>query len=209
MKIVIIDYGMGNLASIYKAFRYLGFEALITDDVSAIKNASKLILPGVGAFKHAMNCLDIKGISCAIKDFVKTGKPLLGICLGLQLVFTESYEEGVFSGLDLIKGRVKRFTGKDKSGSRLKVPHIGWNSVQWTEQAKKCFIVKGLPDRSWFYFVHSYYGAPEDQNSVVGITEYGKTFASIVCKDNIYAAQFHPEKSQCWGLKVLENFIKL
>lgn len=195
--IAIIDYGMGNLRSVQKGFEKVGYEAIITDNRNQLAEAEAIVLPGVGAFSAAMERLRETGLADAIKQEVKSGKPYLGICLGLQLLFTESEEGGHYSGLDIIKGKVVRFP------ANLKVPHIGWNQL---EIKKKAPILEGINDGDFFYFVHSYYPVPNVPSVVAATTNYGVDFTSIVWKDNILALQCHPEKSQKLGLKVLSNF---
>jgi glutamine amidotransferase len=198
--IAIVDYDMGNLRSVQKGFEKVGASATITRDPSVIATASKLVLPGVGAFGVCMEKLESYRLIEPIKEFIASGKPFLGICLGLQLLFEESDEFGSKKGLSILKGKVLRFPA-----SGLKVPHMGWNSV---ELQKKSRLMEGIDDGSYFYFVHSYYVEPV--NSVtLGTTGYGETFCSAVEMDNVFATQFHPEKSQKAGLMILENFAKL
>ena len=199
--IVIVDYGMGNLRSVHKAFQRVGEEAVVTSDPQEVLRASKLVLPGVGAFGDCMANLKKRNLIEPIYRFIESGKPFLGICLGLQLLFTES-EEGGVKGLDIIRGRVKRF---DFSDRRLKIPHMGWNQIKESQK----FILKGIPDGSYFYFVHSYYIEPDDESIVTTTTEYGLEFASMIHRDNLYGTQFHPEKSQELGLRMLKNFGEL
>ena len=202
--IVIIDYGMGNLRSVQQAFQKVGHRAIVTSDPEKVLRAAKVVLPGVGAFRDCIVNLKKRHLIDPIYRFIETGKPFLGICLGLQLLFTES-EEGEVEGLDIIKGGVKRF----KSSSGLKIPHMGWNQVKCKMQNVKCKLLTGIPDETYFYFVHSYYVEPGNKEIVLATTEYGLEFVSAISKDNIYGVQFHPEKSQEWGLKMLRNFGKL
>lgn len=197
--IAIIDYDMGNLRSVAKAFEKVGAEALPTRDASAIASASHVVLPGVGAFKDCMRNLEEYGLVEPIMKAIGSGKPFLGICLGLQLLFEESEEFGPHRGLGVIKGRVVRFP----ESHVLKVPHMGWNEAK---QKKPSKLLEGIEDGSYFYFVHSYYAVPEDPSVTLTSTEYGVEFTSSVEKDNVLACQFHPEKSQKTGLKVLKNF---
>jgi len=203
--IAIIDYKMGNLRSVAKAMEKVGAEVLVTAKAKDLKRARAIILPGVGAFGQGMKHLKESGIIPALLEEVKSGKPLLGICLGLQLLFTESEEHGRYKGLDIIKGEVKRFP------QNIKVPHMGWNNVKSKvkSQKSKIDILKGIPDSAYFYFVHSYYVVPEDKSIIVATTEYGIEFASVIQKDNIWGVQFHPEKSQELGLRILRNFVKI
>lgn len=202
--IAVIDYDMGNLRSVTKAFENIGERAVSTRDPSVIKDASHLVLPGVGAFGDCIKNLEDYGLADPVIRGIESGKPFLGICLGLQLLFEESAEFGPVKGLGLLKGSVVRFqTGmKDESGE-LKVPHMGWNSVR---KEKESPLLKGIPDGTFFYFVHSYYASPTDSSVTLTTTGYGVEFASSVSRDNMMACQFHPEKSQKAGLKVLKNF---
>ncbi|UCD54905.1 MAG: imidazole glycerol phosphate synthase subunit HisH [Candidatus Omnitrophota bacterium] len=201
MSIVIVDYGMGNLASVYNALKFLGENAKIAALPADIEKADKLILPGVGAFQDAMLGMKERGFIESLTKFLSSGKAYLGICLGLQVLFQTS-EEGAARGLGVFKGKVKRFRKEDG----VKVPHIGWNSVKLKHNLK---LTAGLADGSYFYFDHSYYVEPENKDIVAATTNYGRDFASFICKDNIFAVQFHPERSQELGLKLLENFIRL
>lgn len=201
--ITIVDYGMGNLRSVEKAVVSFGAKAMISKDPDEILHADKLILPGVGAFGDGMSNIRNYGIEQAIKDFVKTGKLMLGICLGMQMLFEEDDENPGVKGLGLIKGKVKGFGLSGIKSQGLKVPHIGWNIV---EQVKYSFIFEGIKDKSYFYFVHSYYPVPLE-DVTIGSTDYGMAFTSVVQKDNVIATQFHPEKSQKIGLNMLSNFM--
>ena len=200
--IAVIDYGMGNLRSVSKAFEQFGAEVCVTNRISDIEKSGAIVLPGVGAFRKAMDNLSRLNILSYIRREVKYGKPFLGICLGMQLFFSESEEHGVNKGFDLIKGRVRRF---DPS---LKVPHMGWNQVKVQGRPSGIRIFKGIPAGAYFYFVHSYYADPEDKDVIIGRTEYGSEFVSAINKDNIWGVQFHPEKSSLPGLKVLDNFCR-
>jgi len=202
--IAIIDYGMGNLRSVQKAFEKIGFEAVVTDDPRKVLEAERVVLPGVGAFRDCMTNLEQGGFIDPILKVISDGRPFLGICLGLQLLFTESEEFGLHKGLDIIPGRVLRFPeGMQEGGEELKVPHMGWNQV-CVKRCPPAFI--GIPDGTNFYFVHSYYVQPEDPSVIATTTDYGIEFCSSVWKDNIVATQFHPEKSQEKGLAILKNF---
>jgi glutamine amidotransferase len=203
--IAIIDYGMGNLRSVQKAFEKYCSNVIVSSSAKDIMDADKIILPGVGAFKVAMDELKKRCLISPIKASIEKGKPFLGICLGLQLLFSESEEGGRIKGLDIIKGKVKRL--KEKDG--LKIPHMGWNRISAKRKAQSAKILNGVTDNSYMYFVHSYYVAPEDKGIILCETDYGINFASGVRKDNIYGFQFHPEKSQTVGLKIVENFVKL
>ena len=200
-KIVIIDYGMGNLRNVQKGFESVDFEANITRNKKEILGASAIVLPGVGAFKDCMGNLEKYGLIEPIVRSIEKGKPYLGICLGLQILFSESEEFGSQKGLDLIKGKVMRF----KPDPDHKVPHMGWNTI---EKEREVPLLQGIESRDFFYFVHSYYGIPEDAKWVSTITHYGIPFVSSIWKENLFATQFHPEKSQQKGLRILENFAK-
>lgn len=206
--IAIIDYDMGNLRSVSKAFETAGAQTVITRDPHVIANASKVVLPGVGAFGKCMENLENYQLIQPIKDSIQSGKWFLGICLGLQLLFDESEEFGPVKGLGIIKGQVKKFDRTDpkKEGGKLTVPQIGWNQIIKNGAP---LLFKNIPDHSHFYFVHSFYVVPTDANLIATQTDYGRTFCSSIQKDNVLATQFHPEKSQKLGLQVLENFIKL
>ncbi len=199
--IAVIDYGMGNLRSVQKAFESIGHKAVVTRDPHAIADASHLVLPGVGAFPDCMRNLQQLDLVEPILEGINQGKSFLGICLGMQLLFTESEEFGPHKGLDLIKGRVVRFPAME-----LKVPHMGWNRLNFQ---KSHSLLKGLPQESYVYFVHSYYVVPDDPEIIATRTDYGLEFASSIARDNIFACQFHPEKSQAIGLKILDNFARL
>lgn len=205
--IAIVDYGMGNLRSVQKGLEKAGAkEVVIVSHPDALKNAPKMVLPGVGAFKDAITELERRNLVLPIKDFIIKGNPFLGICLGLQIIFTESEEGGLHQGLDIIKGRVRRLPG----GDGIKVPHIGWNSIKKRgDKIKKCPLLLGVQDNTYVYFDHSYYVDPVDKDVIATETTCGLNFASMIWKDNIYATQFHPEKSQKLGLKILENFVRL
>jgi glutamine amidotransferase len=198
--IAIIDYGMGNLRSVQKGFERVGREAVVTSDAKTILNASKVVLPGVGAFPDCMRNLREYGLIDVVLQSINSGKPFLGICLGLQLLFTESEEFGLSKGLDVIKGRVIRFRLSDAS---LKIPHMGWNAVSIKRRPPALLDV---PDNSYVYFVHSFHVVPEDKSVIATTTDYGREFVSSVWKDNIFAVQFHPEKSQALGLSILKRF---
>jgi imidazole glycerol-phosphate synthase subunit HisH len=203
--IVIVDYGMGNLHSVEKGFERFGFDVKVTDNLTEIRNADKLVLPGVGAFHDAMEGLRQRGLVEPIMNWVESGKPFLGICLGLQLLFSKSYEDGEHEGLGIIPGRVVRFNfSGNKERAELKIPHMGWNQINFRK--KDTPILKNIPDSAYVYFVHSYYVCPEDENVIATETDYGIRFTSMVWHKNIFATQFHPEKSQQNGLTILKNF---
>jgi glutamine amidotransferase len=201
--IAIIDYDMGNLKSVEKAFEKLGAKTAVTRDEKSIKNSSHVVLPGVGAFGACMKNLSSYGLIEPILRTIEDGRPFLGVCLGLQLLFEESEEDGPTKGLGVIKGKVVRFPSPSKE---LKVPHMGWNSIRIKKRSP---LLNGIPDGSFFYFVHSYYGRPVDSTVALTETDYGVGFVSSIARGNVFACQFHPEKSQQPGLKILENFMKV
>ena len=204
----IIDYGMGNLRCVQKAFEKIGINAIITSNPSDLHSAHKIILPGVGAFQDAMDELDKRGLVDSIKKNIKSGKLFLGICLGLQLLFYKSFEDGEHEGLCLLSGDVIKFDDRlFEKNIRLKIPHMGWNKVKFINGNNALF--KNVPDESYMYFVHSYFVSPKNSNIIIGKTDYGIYFPSIICKDNIFATQFHPEKSQKVGLDFLKNFSEI
>jgi len=200
--IKIIDYGMGNLRSVQKGFEKVGVEAQITSDADEILEADGVVLPGVGAFGDAMDNLNSAGLIPVIKKVVNKGTPFLGICLGLHLLFSTSEEWGTQEGLDIISGNVVKFP----SDLDKKIPHMGWNQL---EIKKETEIFKGLESGTFQYFVHSYYVLPDDEEVVATTTDYGIEFVSSIQKDNIYALQYHPEKSSQKGLQILRNFGEL
>ncbi len=197
--IAVVDYGMGNLRSVQKALERVGAKAVISRNPKEMKEASHLVLPGVGAFPECMRNLARLNLVDPIFEFIGSGRPFLGICLGLQLLFDESEEFGVHPGFKIVPGRVRGFD-KDMG---LKIPHMGWNQVFFRNNP---YIFRGIPDGSYFYFVHSYYVVPQNEADIAGETEYGIKFTCAVAKGNIVALQFHPEKSQENGLKILSNF---
>ncbi len=203
--ITIIDYGMGNLRSVQKALERVGAQAIITADPAALDTARGVILPGVGAFGDAMvNLRKYEFVEPLLRQ-AKMGKPLLGICLGMQLLFEESEEMGQHRGLGLLPGRVVRFLEGE-----LKVPHVGWNQLQMRAASpERDVLLADIDDGAYVYFVHSYYVAPENPRDVLAATEYGLEFAAIVGRGNLFGAQFHPEKSQEVGLRILQNFAKI
>lgn len=198
--IIVVDYGMGNLRSVAKALEHLGASVRVTDDPAQVARAGKLVLPGVGAFDAAMEELRSRRLVEPLTAAIRRGAPYLGICLGLQLLFEES-EEGQSQGLGILQGRVRRFAPT----AQLKIPHMGWNQV--IRSQNECPILKGIPDESFFYFVHSYYAQPADRSLVALEADYGIRFTAMVWRKNVFATQFHPEKSQALGLRLLKNFI--
>ncbi len=202
--IAIIDYGMGNLRSVQKALEKVGAEALISHDPLEIEKAEKIILPGVGAMQPAMEKLSSLGLIPSLKKSIDQGKPFLGICLGLQLLFEKGFEGGEVDGLGMFKGEVRRFESNEKSP--LKIPHMGWNQLNFKK--KNCPLLKGIEDSSNVYFCHSYFVNPKEKELSVATTFYGEEFTSCVWQDNIFGVQFHPEKSQTVGLTILKNFLE-
>ena len=201
--IAIIDYGMGNLRSVQKAFERVGHRAVVTRDPAEIHRASRVVLPGVGAFGDCMDNLTRYQLVEPIRRAIDEGKPFLGICLGLQLLFTESEEFGIHQGLNILSGRIRRFPISPDSATNLKVPHMGWNTISIQQPAP---LLEGIVSGSHVYFVHSFYVLPDDSAVTCTVTEYGIPFVSSIWKDNIFASQFHPEKSQRVGLRLFYNF---
>ena len=197
MSVAIIDYGVGNLRSVEKAFAAMGCEAIVSGDERVLREAERLVLPGVGAFAACMKALKERGFDRLVKQKVREGTPVLGVCVGMQLLFDESEEFGSTRGLGLLRGSVRRFSGD------LVVPHIGWNRIQQTRAHQ---LFEGIEEGAFCYFVHSFYCEPVDESVVVGETEYGVRYASVVAEGNVCGVQFHPEKSQDIGLRMLRNF---
>lgn len=202
--VAIIDYDAGNLKNVMRALGSLGAESMITDDKEKLFSASHVILPGVGSFGDAMGKLSQRGLCEVIREIALSGKPFLGVCLGLQLLFTDSEESPGVKGLDILKGHILRFPSNICAQSGLKVPHMGWNSVAHRPDSR---LFNGVKDEEYFYFVHSYYLDAEDKNAVAGTCDYGVTFDAAVESGNIFATQFHPEKSSGAGLNLLKNFL--
>lgn len=196
-QIAVIDYGVGNLRSVEKAFAATGCEAIVSGDENVLRAAKKLVLPGVGAFGACMKALSERGFDRLVKERVGEGTPLLGVCVGMQLLFEESDEFGATVGLGLLRGRVRRFSDD------LVVPHVGWNRI---DQIRENPLFDGVANGAFFYFVHSYYCEPADSRVVAGKTQYGINYASVVARANVCGVQFHPEKSQAAGLRLLKNF---
>jgi glutamine amidotransferase len=204
--IAIVDYGMGNLRSVHKALEQVGVEARVTSDPHEVKAAAKIILPGVGAFKDCMRNLEERRLIEPITGSIEEGKPFLGICLGLQLLFEESDEFGPHEGMGILLGRVTRFPQgiqDPETNQPLPIPHMGWNTIGIKKETP---LIAGIESNSFFYFVHSYYAIPRDPRDIAATTSYGIEFACAVQHENIYAVQFHPEKSQEIGLQLLRNF---
>jgi glutamine amidotransferase len=195
--IAIIDYGMGNLRSVEKGFLKVGIDARVVTHPGAVDDAHAIVLPGVGSFKDCMSNLEDMSLVDPVVRSIQKGKPYLGICLGLQVLFTESEEFGLCKGLHIFEGKVVRFHVD------LKVPHMGWNNITISRRPP---LLKGIEDEAFFYFVHSFYVVPSDTDIIATTTDYGVRFTSMIWKDNIFATQFHPEKSQEMGLRILKNF---
>src|SRR5690349_9632658 len=196
-RVAIIDYGVGNLRSVEKAFVATGCDAVVSSDRDVLANAERLVLPGVGAFAACMKELSQRGFDELVRQRVAEGTPLMGVCVGMQMLFEESEEFGQTRGLGLLPGRVRAFK------TDLPIPHVGWNLVR---HKRAHSLLEGIGNRSFFYFVHSFFCEPADEDVVIGETEYGSTFASIVAHENICGVQCHPEKSQNDGLRLLKNF---
>lgn len=201
MAIAIVDYGMGNLHSVSKAVERLGYQPLVTGEREELLAADGIILPGVGAFGDAMEQLREASLDLVMKEAAESGKPLLGICLGMQLLFSRSEEHGKYEGLDILPGSVVRFAGGD-----YKVPHMGWNSLQFEKREHPLFA--GL-EEGHVYFVHSYHVLPEVQADLLAVTDYGQPVTAIVGRGSVYGMQFHPEKSGELGMSLLRNFLAL
>lgn len=197
--IAIVDYGMGNLRSVQKGFERVGFSAVVTSEPAVVREAGRLVLPGVGAFEDAIAELHRRRLVEPLLEAIAAGKPFLGICLGLQLLFDESYENGRHQGLGLLRGKVVRF----EVPAGYSVPHMGWNQLNIV---RRCPVLDGLESGVFMYFVHSYYVVPEDDKVVAATTDYPEPFCSMIWHENVVATQFHPEKSQADGLRVLKNF---
>ncbi len=202
-RIALVDYGAGNLRSVAKALERSEMDPIVTSDPSVVRDADGVLLPGVGAFRDAANALDRSGLADAIRTVTDHGRPYLGICFGLQLLFDEGEEHGITPGLGRLAGRVTRFPDKDENGQPLLVPHIGWNEVRFEGDHP---MLESLPSSDVYYFVHSYRPEPTDPEIIVGRTDYGGVFAAAVAKDNIFAVQFHPEKSQSAGKRLLDAY---
>lgn len=201
----IVDYGMGNLFSVSKALERLGAEYMITSDKQALMSSDALLLPGVGAFRDAMLRLNEDGLTETIDEFAKTGKPLLGICLGMQLLFEDSDENGFTEGLKLLPGSVRRFPGNTAEGESYKVPHMGWNKLQFVKESP---LLEGL-NEDFVYFVHSYFVNAKESDVLLAKASYHEEVSAVVGRGNIFGMQFHPEKSSKLGMALLTNFLKL
>jgi len=201
--IAIVDYEMGNLRSVQKAFEAVGHQAVLTSDPGVIQRASHVVLPGVGAFGDCMENLRRFELVDCLRTVIAEGTPFLGICLGLQVLFSQGEEFGVHQGLNIFKGTVKKFSFPHRHGTHLKIPHMGWNTIQVKQTSP---VLQGLSSDAQVYFVHSFYVEPEDASVICTVTDYGFPFVSSVARKNVFACQFHPEKSQQVGLNILRNF---
>jgi glutamine amidotransferase len=206
--IAVIDYGMGNLRSVQKALQRVGADARVVSTPAEVAVAEKILLPGVGAFQDAMGRLGDQELIEPLRSAIEQGRPFLGICLGLQLLFDVSYEDGEHTGLGVVSGRVERFDFSGLAGGeRLRVPHMGWNRIAPRDEDNP--LLRGLETGTSTYFAHSYHVVPADDAVVAATTDYGQPFVSAIRQGNLFGTQFHPEKSQAVGLKMLENFVKL
>jgi glutamine amidotransferase len=206
VRAALVDYGAGNLRSVAKALERSGFAVDVTSDSAVVARADGVVLPGVGAFRDAAERLRESGLEDACKRAIEDGRPYLGMCFGLQLLFDEGTEHGITKGFGVLRGRVDRFPEKDEDGSRLCVPHIGWNEVEFAKGSVEHPMLDHLPERDYFYFVHSYRAEPADPGVIVGRTQYGGEFASAVADPRLFAVQFHPEKSQAAGKRMLDAY---
>ena len=202
-RIALVDYGAGNIRSVAKALERSALEPVVTADPAVVREADGGLLPGVGAFRDAVTALEAAGLADAIREVTTGGRPYLGICFGLQLLFEEGTEHGITPGLGQLAGRVTRFPDKDEDGRPLLVPHIGWNEVTYSGDHP---MVQALPERDIYYFVHSYRPEPTDESIIVGRANYGGEFCAAVAKGNVFAIQFHPEKSQSAGKRLLDAY---
>lgn len=205
--IAIVDYGAGNLWSVQNGLARVGCQAQVSADPDVIAHAEAVVFPGVGAFRDCMHNLTARGLDGALREVIGAGRPVLAICVGMQALLTDSEEFGLTPGLGILDGHVRRFPAAlPGQATRLKVPHMGWNQLH---RRRACPLLDGIPDAAFTYFVHSYYAVPADPEVVVACTDYGLDFASVLWRDNLYATQFHPEKSQTYGLQILRNFAAL
>ena len=205
--IAIVDYGRGNLWSVQNGFAQVGVPVQVSADPEVIARADGVVFPGVGAFRDCMHNLQARGLEPVLRDVIGAGRPMLAICVGMQVLLTDSEEFGLSQGLGIIEGHVRRFPEAHAAQTpRLKVPHMGWNQLR---MRRACPLLEGIPDGAFTYFVHSYYAVPAAPDVVVASTEYGLDFAAVLWRDNLYATQFHPEKSQTHGLRLLRNFALL
>jgi glutamine amidotransferase len=205
--IAIVDYGRGNLWSVQNGFAQVGAQVQVSADPEVIARADGVVFPGVGAFRDCMHNLQARGLESVLRDVIGAGRPVLAICVGMQVLLTDSEEFGLSQGLGIITGHVRRFPeAQAAQNPRLKVPHMGWNQLR---MRRSCPLLEGIPDGAFTYFVHSYYAVPAAPDVVVASTEYGLDFAAVLWRDNLYATQFHPEKSHTYGLRLLHNFALL
>ena len=205
--ITIVDYGSGNLWSVQNGLKHVGAEARISGDPDVVARSHAVVFPGVGAFRDCMQNLAERGLDQALREVIAADRPVLAICVGMQALLRESEEFGHTPGLAIFDGIVRRFAApRCATGERLKVPHMGWNQLRFVQP---CPLLDGIPDGAFTYFVHSYYAIPVDPDIVVACTDYGVEFASVLWRGNLYATQFHPEKSQAYGLHILRNFVAL
>jgi glutamine amidotransferase len=202
-KVALVDYGAGNIRSVAKALERSGFEVEVTDSPSVVLAADGVVLPGAGAFADAMATLRARGLEEAVKQTVQAGRPYLGLCVGVQVLFDEGEEHGITPGFGIFGGRVERFPETGSDGSRLRIPQIGWNEVRFQGDHP---MVAHLPERDYYYFVHSYRPVPTDSSVVAGVCDYGGNFAAAVANQSIFAVQFHPEKSQQAGKRLLDAY---
>ena len=209
-RVSIIDYGLANLYNVSNAFKHIGANVEIIDKPKEVQKSEFLILPGVGAFRNGMRGLDIRNLTFAIKEHAEKGKPFLGICLGMQMMLTRSYEFGVVNGLDIIKGNVVKIPGKNLSNIANKIPHIGWNKLTFSKSAKKNHIFSNCINNTSMYFVHSYKAECNNDENIIAVTDYNNIKINAIIKhENAYGCQFHPEKSGELGLMLLRNFISI
>ncbi len=203
LTIAVVDHGSGNLRSVARAVARSGMKPDVTSDPAQLCRADGVVVPGVGAFADCAASMRAKGLDSAVRDVIAAGKPYLGLCLGMQILFDESTEHGVTPGLGILRGLVDRFPETDADGTKLRVPHIGWNEVRFTGKHP---MLAGLPAEDQFYFVHAYRVVPKDRDVMVGVTDYGGAFAAAVATERMFAVQFHPEKSQAAGKRLLDAF---
>jgi glutamine amidotransferase len=207
--IVILDYGLGNLFSVQHVCQHLGYETTITQDKNDIASADAVILPGVGAFGDAIRNMHALDLVSPVRDFISSGKPFMGVCLGMQLLFSESEEFGTHKGLDIIEGSIKKFPSAGADGNKIRVPQISWNHVFQTNAGWNGSPLAGMENGTYMYFVHSYYAIPADPSVVLTETEYeGIRYCSAVKRGNVFATQFHPEKSAVKGIEVYRNWLQ-
>ncbi len=203
-RVIVVDYGAGNLRSVERAIEHVGFTPDVSADARALDDADAVVMPGVGAAADTMRHLQEGGFVEPLRRYIADGRPFLGVCMGMQALLSVSEEGGQHPCLDIVAGRVRKLPSTNGGGTALKIPHMGWNNVS---QVGEHPLFAGIPDESYFYFVHSYYPDPEDESLVIGETQYGVRFASAIARDNVAATQFHPEKSGRYGLQLYHNFL--